>query len=119
MICSNVLGSCYGSSGPKEINLLTGKPYGLNFPVVTIGDMVRAQKRLVDHFGIERLLCVAGGSMGGMQVLEWASRYPQRLHAAIPLASTPHHSPMLIAFSEVGRQAIYADPPFSLRAALG
>lgn len=113
VICSNVLGSCYGSSGPKEINLLTGKPYGLNFPVVTIGDMVRAQKRLVDHFGIERLLCVAGGSMGGMQVLEWAARYPQRLHAAIPLASTPHHSPMLIAFSEVGRQAIYADPAWN------
>ena len=110
VICSNVLGSCYGSSGPKEIDLLTGKPYGLSFPVVTIGDMVRAQKKLVDSFGIERLLCVAGGSMGGMQVLEWAARYPERLHAAIPLASTAHHSPMLIAFSEVGRQAIYADP---------
>jgi len=110
VICSNVLGSCYGSSGPKEINSLTGKPYGLSFAVVTVGDMVRAQKKLIDDLGIERLLCVAGGSMGGMQVLEWAARYPQRLHAAIPLASTAHHSPMLIAFSEVGRQAIYADP---------
>lgn len=110
VICSNVLGSCYGTTGPSSINPATGKPYGLSFPVVTIGDMVRAQVKLIDHLGIDRLLCVAGGSMGGMQVLEWAAHHPQRLVAAIPLATTGRHSPMLIAFSEVGRQAIYADP---------
>ncbi|HMN30060.1 MAG TPA: homoserine O-acetyltransferase, partial [Caldilineaceae bacterium] len=110
VICSNVLGSCYGSTGPMSIDPATGKPYGLGFPVVTIGDMVRAQVKLVDHLGIDQLLCVAGGSMGGMQVLEWAAHHPQRVKAAIPLATTAHHSPMLIAFSEVGRQAIYADP---------
>ncbi len=109
VICSNVLGSCYGSSGPTTINPATGKPYGLGFPVVTVQDMVRAQVKLVDHLGIEQLFCVAGGSMGGMQVLAWAADYPQRLRAAIPLATTARHSPMLIAFSEVGRQAIYAD----------
>jgi homoserine O-acetyltransferase/O-succinyltransferase len=113
VICSNVLGSCYGSTGPASINPATGKPYGLGFPVVTIGDMVRAQVRLIDHLGIDRLLCVAGGSMGGMQVLEWAAHHPQRLKAAMPLATTAHHSPMLIAFSEVGRQAIYADPAWN------
>ncbi len=110
IICSNVLGSCYGSSGPSSLNPATGRPYGLNFPVVTIGDMVRAQVLLLDYLGIERLLCAAGGSMGGMQVLEWAARHPDRLRAAIPLATTARHSPMLIALSEVGRQAIYADP---------
>lgn len=110
VICSNVLGSCYGSTGPTSINPETGKPYGLHFPVVTIGDMVRAQVKLIDHLGIDQLLCVAGGSMGGMQVLEWAAHHPSRVKAAIPLATTAHHSPMLIAFSEVGRQAIYADP---------
>lgn len=113
VICSNVLGSCYGSSGPQSIDPATGKPYGLNFPVVTIGDMVRAQTHLIDHLGIEKLLCVAGGSMGGMQVLEWAAHYPERIAAAIPLATTARHSPMLIAFSEVGRQAIYADPAWN------
>ncbi|RIK34461.1 MAG: homoserine O-acetyltransferase [Chloroflexi bacterium] len=110
VICSNVLGSCYGSTGPMSINPATGKPYGLGFPVVTIGDMVRAQVKLIDYLGIDQLLCVAGGSMGGMQVLEWAANHPQRVKSAIPLATTAHHSPMLIAFSEVGRQAIYADP---------
>ena len=113
VICSNVLGSCYGSTGPSSINPKTGKPYGLRFPVVTVGDMVRAQMALIDHLGIDQLLCVAGGSMGGMQVLEWAARYPERVRAAIPLATTAHHSPMLIAFSEVGRQAIYADPAWN------
>lgn len=113
VICSNVLGSCYGSSGPQSIDPVTGKPYGLNFPVITIGDMVRAQTRLIDHLGIEKLLCVAGGSMGGMQVLEWAAHHPERICAAIPLATTARHSPMLIAFSEVGRQAIYADPAWN------
>lgn len=110
VICSNVLGSCYGSSGPSSIDPATGKPYALRFPVITIGDMVRAQVALLDHLGIDRLLCVAGGSMGGMQVLEWTAHHPERVAAAIPLASTARSSPMLIAFSEVGRQAIYADP---------
>ncbi len=113
VICSNVLGSCYGSSGPASVDSATGKPYGLHFPVVTIGDMVHAQVHLLDHLGIERLLCVAGGSMGGMQVLEWATHHPQRVRAAIPIATTARHSPMLIAFSEVGRQAIYADPAWN------
>lgn len=110
VICSNVLGSCYGSTGPSSIDLATGKPYGLHFPVVTIGDIVRAQVKLIDFLGIDKLLTVAGGSMGGMQALEWAAHHPNRLHSAIPIATTAHHSPMLIAFSEVGRQAIYADP---------
>ncbi|MCC6169228.1 MAG: homoserine O-acetyltransferase [Caldilineaceae bacterium] len=113
VICSNVIGSCYGSTGPSSVNPATGRAYGLSFPVVTIGDMVRAQVKLIDHLGIDRLLCVAGGSMGGMQVLEWAAHHPTRLRAAIPLATTAHHSPMLIAFSEVGRQAIYADPAWN------
>ncbi|MCE7983837.1 MAG: homoserine O-acetyltransferase [Caldilinea sp. CFX5] len=110
VICSNVVGSCYGSTGPASINPATGAPYGLTFPVVTIGDMVRAQRKLIDHLGIDQLLCVAGGSMGGMQVLEWAAHHADRVKAVMPLATTAHHSPMLIAFSEVGRQAIYADP---------
>ena len=113
IICSNVLGGCYGSTGPSDPDPATGKPYGMRFPVVTIGDMVRAQVRLIDHLGIDSLLCVAGGSMGGMQALEWAAHYPQRLKAAIPIATTAHHSPMLIALSEVGRQAIYADPAWN------
>jgi homoserine O-acetyltransferase len=113
VICSNVLGSCYGSSGPTALDPAMGKPYGLNFPVVTVGDMVRAQTHLIDHLGINKLLCVAGGSMGGMQVLEWAAHYPERICAALPLATTARHSPMLIAFSEVGRQAIYADPAWN------
>ncbi|MBE2221224.1 MAG: homoserine O-acetyltransferase [Anaerolineae bacterium] len=110
VICSNVLGSCYGSTGPTALNPETGKPYGLRFPVITIGDMVRAQVKLIDRLGIDQLFCVAGGSMGGMQVLEWAAHHPERVKAAIPLATTGRHSPMLIALSEVGRQAIYADP---------
>ena len=110
VICSNVLGSCYGSSGPMTIDPVSGRPYGLGFPVVTIGDMVRAQIHLLDHLEIDRLLAVAGGSMGGMQVLEWASNHPARVRSAIPIATTARHSPMLIAFGEVGRQAIYADP---------
>jgi homoserine O-acetyltransferase len=110
VICSNVIGGCQGSTGPGSLYPLTGKPYGLDFPVITIGDMVRAQARLIDYLGIEKLLAVAGGSMGGMQVLEWCARYPNRVRAALPIATTAIHSPMLIAFSEVGRQAIYADP---------
>ena len=113
VICSNVIGSCYGSTGPANSNPSTGQAYGLSFPVVTISDMVRAQVKLIDHLGIDQLLCVAGGSMGGMQVLEWAANHPTRVKSAIPLATTAHHSPMLIAFSEVGRQAIYADPAWN------
>ncbi len=110
VICSNTLGGCQGSTGPASVNPSTGKPYGLSFPVITIGDIVRAQRHLIDHLGIEKLLAVAGGSMGGMQVLAWAVNYPDRVRTALPIATTPRHSPMLIAFSEVGRQAIYADP---------
>src|SRR5512136_2414911 len=110
VICSNVVGGCKGSTGPMSINPQTGKPFGLSFPVVTIGDMVRAQTYLIDHLGIGKLLAVAGGSMGGMQVLEWAATYPDRVRAVLPIATTARHSPMLIAFSEVGRQSIYADP---------
>ncbi len=110
VICGNVLGSCYGTTGPSSTNPATGKPFGLRFPVVTIGDIVRTQIALIDHLGIEKLLCAVGGSMGGMQALEWAAHYPERIRAAIPLATTARSSPMLIAFSEVGRQAIYADP---------
>jgi len=110
VICSNVLSGCYGSTGPAHIDPTMAIPYAMNFPVVTIGDIVRAQVKLIDYLGIDKLLCVAGGSMGGMQVLEWSANHPKRAHAAIPIATTAHHSPMLIAFSEVGRQAIYADP---------
>jgi homoserine O-acetyltransferase len=110
VICSNVLGGCLGSSGPKEINPATAKPYGLQFPVITIRDMVNAQAMLLDHLGIQQLFCVIGGSMGGMQVLQWAASYPERVFAAIPIACAAKHSAQNIAFHEVGRQAIYADP---------
>ncbi len=110
IICSNVIGGCKGSTGPASINPATGKPYGTSFPMITIRDMVRAQKRLIDHLGIEKLLAVAGGSMGGMQVLEWAICYPDRIRAAIPLATTARLSAQSIAFNEVGRQAIVSDP---------
>jgi homoserine O-acetyltransferase len=110
VICANVVGSCMGSTGPSSINPATGRAFGLEFPVVTIGDMVAAQKALVDHLGIERLLCVVGGSIGGMQVLEWCVRYPERVVSAIPLATTMRHSALAIAFNEVARQSIMADP---------
>ena len=110
VVCSNIIGSCMGSTGPASINPATGKAYGLEFPVVTIGDMVAAQKALVDHLGIEQLLCVVGGSIGGMQVLEWCVRYPQMVFSAIPLATTMRHSALAIAFNEVARQSIMADP---------
>ena len=99
-----------GSTGPASLNPETGEPYGLDFPIVTIGDMVRAQALLIDHLGIDRLLCVAGGSMGGMQVLQWAATYPDRVFAALPIATAARHSSQNIAFHEVGRQAIMADP---------
>ncbi len=110
VICSNILGSCVGSTGPCSYNPDTVEPFALDFPVVTIGDMVRAQRALVDHLGIEILHCVIGGSIGGMQVLEWCARYPGRVKSAIPLASTTRHSALAIAFNEVARQAIMADP---------
>ncbi|MCP4166348.1 MAG: homoserine O-acetyltransferase [Chloroflexi bacterium] len=110
VISSSVIGSCYGSTGPMSVDPATGKPYALRFPVVTIGDMVNAQIKLLDHLGIEKMLCVTGGSMGGMQALEWAAHIPDRVVSVIPVATTARHSPMLISFSEVGRQAIYADP---------
>jgi len=109
IISTNVLGGCMGSTGPKEINPDTGEVWGLSFPVITIGDMVRAQARLLDHLGIDQLFCVIGGSMGGMQALQWASAYPERVFAAVPIASASRHSAQNIAFSEVGRQAIMAD----------
>jgi homoserine O-acetyltransferase len=110
VVCSNIIGSCMGSTGPSSINRGTGRPFGLDFPVVTIGDMVDAQKALVDHLGIEKLFCVIGGSIGGMQVLEWCVRYPDMVISAIPLATTIKHSALAIAFNEVARQSIMADP---------
>jgi len=110
VICVNVLGGCMGTSGPRDINPATGRPWGIAFPVITVGDMVRAQALLLDHLGIERLFCVIGGSMGGMQVLEWAARYPDRVQTAVPIATAARHSAQNIAFHEVGRQAIMADP---------
>jgi homoserine O-acetyltransferase len=110
VICSNVIGSCLGSFGPKEINAATGQPYGLSFPFITIGDMVRAQALLLDHLGIEKLFCAIGGSMGGMQVLEWATRFPERVFAAAPIATSSRQSAQNIAFHEIGRQAVMADP---------
>jgi homoserine O-acetyltransferase len=109
-ICANVLGGCKDSTGPSSLNPKTGKPYGLDFPLVTIGDMVNAQKCLIDHLGIGKLLAVVGGSMGGMQVLQWMVSYPDRIRAAIPIATTMKHTPQQIAFNEVGRQAVMADP---------
>jgi homoserine O-acetyltransferase/O-succinyltransferase len=110
VICSNVVGGCLGTTGPASINPETGKAWGLAFPMVTIRDMVRAQSLLMDHLGIETLFCVIGGSMGGMQVLEWAATYPARVFAALPLATGARHSAQNIAFHEVGRQAVMADP---------
>ena len=109
VICANVIGGCMGTTGPSDINPETQKPYGLGFPVITIGDMVRAQAMLLDHLGIEDLMCVLGGSMGGMQVLQWAASYPERVYSAIPIATATRHSSQNIAFHEVGRQAIMAD----------
>jgi homoserine O-acetyltransferase len=110
VICANVLGGCMGSSGPKEINPETGRIWGTDFPVVTINDMVNAQIRLLEHLGIEKVFCVTGGSMGGMQVLQWAASYPEMVYSALPIATAAKHSAQNIAFDEVGRQAIMADP---------
>ena len=110
VICSNVIGGCMGSTGPASLDPATGKPYGLDFPVITIDDMVRAQARLIDHLGIPDLFCVIGGSMGGMQVLEWCASFADRVFSAVPVATAPRHSSQNIAFHEVGRQAVMADP---------
>ncbi len=110
VICSNVVGGCLGSTGPASINPATSKVFGLDLPVITIRDMVRAQSMLIDHLGIDTLFCVAGGSMGGMQVLQWAALYPDRVFSAMPIATGARHSSQNIAFHEVGRQAIMADP---------
>ncbi len=113
VFCANVLGGCRGTTGPSSINPDTGRRYALSFPVITIRDMVRLQKALVDHLGIPKLLAVAGGSMGGMQALEWAVSYPEMVEACLPIAATARHSAQQIAFNETGRQAIVADPDFN------
>ncbi len=110
VICSNIIGGCKGSTGPSSKDPKTGRPYALTFPIVTIRDMVNAQKLLIDHLGIGQLLCVVGGSMGGMQVLQWVVSYPDRVRLAIPIATTSKLSAQGIAFDEVGRQAIQSDP---------
>ncbi|MBE7202978.1 MAG: homoserine O-acetyltransferase, partial [Parafilimonas terrae] len=113
VVCSNVIGSCMGSTGPASIDPATNRAYGLDFPLVTIRDMVRAQAMLLDHLGIDSLFLCIGGSMGGMQVLQWAALYPERVFAAMPIATGARHSAQNIAFHEVGRQAIMADPAWA------
>ena len=110
VVCSNIIGGCKGSTGPGSMDPRTGRPYGLSFPVVTIRDMVQAEKRLIDFLGIDSLLCIVGGSMGGMQVLQWVVSYPRMVRLAMPIASTSRLSAQAIAFNEVGRQAIRSDP---------
>jgi homoserine O-acetyltransferase len=113
VVCSNIIGSCMGSTGPSSVNPATCRPYAMDFPVVTVRDMVRAQKRLLDHLGISRVVAVIGGSMGGMQALEWCTSYPERVASAILLATTARHSALAIAFNEIARQAIMADPKWN------
>ena len=110
VICANILGGCMGTAGPTETNPATGKPWGLDFPVFTIGDMVRVQAMLLDHLGIEQLFLAVGGSLGGMQVLQWVASYPERVFAAVPIACAARCSSQNIALHEVGRQAVMADP---------
>ena len=110
VICANVIGGCMGSTGPASLNETTGKVWALDLPIITIADMVRAQAMLVEALGIEKLFLVMGGSMGGMQVLQWAAAYPDKVFAALPIATGARHSSQNIAFHEVGRQAVMADP---------
>jgi homoserine O-acetyltransferase len=110
VIAPNVVGGCMGTTGPASLNPATGRPYGLDLPIVTIKDMVFAQAMLIDRLGIATLFCVAGGSMGGMQVLQWVASFPERVFAAMPIATAARHSSQNIAFHEVGRQAVMADP---------
>ncbi|WP_201729163.1 homoserine O-acetyltransferase [Acidocella sp. C78] len=113
VVCANVLGGCMGSTGPRSPKShASDDAWSVDFPAITVQDMVRAQKKLIDWLGIERLFAVVGGSMGGMQVLAWASLYPDQVFAAVPIATAPYHSAQNIAFHEVGRQAIYTDPDF-------
>ena len=113
VICSNVLGGCKGTTGPSSIDPATGRPYGTSFPVVTIKDMVNVQKMLVDRLGITQLFAVAGGSMGGMQALQWAVSYPEMMRKAVVIASTAYSTPQQIAFNAVGRKAIISDPAWN------
>lgn len=113
IICSNVIGGCKGSTGPSSINPETDKPYGLDFPIITISDMVKAQKKLIDHLGINQLFAVVGGSMGGMQVLQWCISYPDMVKLAISIATAARSAPQQIAFNEVGRRAIISDPKWN------
>jgi homoserine O-acetyltransferase len=110
VIATNVIGGCSGSTGPVDIDPATGKAYALDFPFLTIADMVRAQAALLDGLGIEKLLCVTGGSMGGMQVLQWLASFPNRVASALPIATASHHTAQNIALHEIGRQAIMGDP---------
>lgn len=110
VICSNVLGGCQGSTGPGSVDLATGRPYGARFPVLTIADMVRAQARLLDRLGVDQLLAVAGGSMGGFQALEWATALPERVRGVLLLASSARSSPQTVAWNAIGRRAILSDP---------
>ena len=110
IICANMLGSCYGSTGPASMNPKTNEPYGLGFPIITIHDMVRANKLLIEELGIEKLLAVIGGSMGGMQALNWAISYPDMTNSVIPIATAAYATTFNIAFNEVQRQAIFSDP---------
>ena len=110
VVCPNVLAGCKGSSGPASLDPRSGRPYAMNFPLVTLGDMVRAQARLMDHLGIGRWLGVMGGSMGGMQALDWAARFPDRVASVLAIATSARLSAQGIAFNEVGRRAIMADP---------
>jgi len=110
IICANILGSCYGSTGPSSINFETNKPYGLNFPLITIHDIVKATKKLIDSLGINKLLSISGGSMGGMQVLDWVVSYPDITCSVIPMATAAYATTFNIAFNEVQRQAIFSDP---------
>jgi len=110
VICANVIGGCMGSWGPSDINKDTNQPYGLDFPVITIKDIVRAQESLLDHLGIKKLLCATGGSMGGMQLLQFCATFPDKTFSAIPIACSSSHSAQNIALNELARQAIMADP---------
>ncbi len=113
VISTNVLGGCHGTTGPGSTDPANGRPFGSRFPPVSIGDMVRLQQMLTESMGIQRLLSVSGGSMGGMQALQWAASYPEQVASVIPIATTHRHSAQQIAFNEVGRQAIVADPDFN------